>query len=124
MTSEESQFEKRRMTEEELEEVRQVCSELPQGRYLYGYVDLKPILYGGEFKSGCVGELIVGKARSRKVDAGWKRYCDDGGEVWTDCWIRMFGGELVLAFKMHDHIKEFTIELWEQALDRLPRFLQ
>jgi hypothetical protein len=124
MTTDESQIDKRPITEEELEEARQACSELPHGRYLYGYVDLKSILYGGEFKSGCVGELVVAKARSRKADAGWKHYCDDGGEVWTDCWIRVLSGELVLAFKMHDHVKEFAIELWEHALDRLPRFLQ
>jgi hypothetical protein len=96
------------MTEEELEEVRQACSELPQGRYLYGSV--------GKFTSRCVLELVVVKTRSRKTDAGWKLYCDNGCKVWTDCWIRVVGGELLLAFKVHDHVKEFTVELWKQAL--------
>jgi hypothetical protein len=97
-----------RMTEEELEEVRQACSELPPGRYLYGSVN--------KFTSGCVKELILVKTRSRKADAGWQHYYDNGAEVWTDCWIRVVGGELLLAFKMHDHVQEFTIELWKQAL--------
>jgi hypothetical protein len=99
----------KRMTEEELEEVKQACSELPRGRYLYGSAS--------KFTSGCVGEFIVVKTRSRKTDAGWKLYCDNGdGKVWTDCFIRVVGGELLVAFKVHDHVEKFTIELWKQAL--------
>jgi hypothetical protein len=103
--------------EEEMEEVTQACSELPEGKYLYGYVD--PIPCGRGFKTRCVGQLIIVRAQSGGKGTGWRHSFDDGGEAWKDCWRRVLGDELVLVFKMHDHVKEYTRELWARALDRL-----
>ena len=103
--------------EEEIQEVTQACSELPKGKYLCGYVN--PIPGGRSFKTRCIEQLIIVKARSGRKEAGWRHCFDDGGKDWTDCWSRVVGDEFVFAFKMHDHVKEYTRELWARALDRL-----
>ena len=47
--------------EEEMEEVTQACSELPEGKYLCGYVN--PIPCGRSFKTWCIEQLIIVKAQ-------------------------------------------------------------
>src|SRR5215475_4839566 len=97
---------------EELIRVTRRCSSLPKGKYLYA------IWFDGGFM--VLPKIIIINAISKKKRrARWRHYPYDGGEGWTDVWSLYANKELVFAFRMHDHVTEFTAEIGQRALDRL-----